>query len=49
MHSLKFALSTQESPTKSKGDVDGSLLKGVNKSKNQSLWAFDLENNEEAT
>lgn len=49
MKSLKFALSGEDSPSKGKGDVDGSLLKGVNKSKNQSMLAFDLDEDEPAT
>ena len=49
MNPLKFALSTKDGSSKSKSDVDGSLLKGVNKSKNQGLWAFDVDNDEAAT
>jgi hypothetical protein len=49
MNSLKSTLSTKESPTKSKSGVDGSLLKGVNKSKSQSLWALEFDHDEAAT
>ena len=49
MNPLKFALSTKDTSAKNKNDVDGSLLKGVNKSKSQGLWAFDVDNDEAAT
>lgn len=49
MNSLKFALSTKEPSTKDKADIDNSLLRGVNKSKNQSLWALDVDTNDEVT
>ena len=51
MNSLKFALSTQDSEPKQKDkrEVNGSLLKGVNKSKSQALWALDIDNNDRVT
>ena len=49
MNSLKAALSTKESSHRNKDDIDNSLLKGVNKSKNQSLWALDVDEDEAAT
>lgn len=49
MKSLKFALSTEESRKTDKGEIDGSLLRGVNKSKNQSMWAFDADDIEDGT
>ena len=52
MNSLKFALSTQDSESKqkeSKRDANGSLLKGVNKSKSEALWALDMDSNDRVT
>ena len=49
MNPLKFALSTHDTSLKQRPDVDGSLLKGVNTSKGQSLWAFDVDTDEAAT
>jgi hypothetical protein len=45
MKSLKSALSTQDHRGKGKeqDEANGSLLRGVNKSKSQSMWAFDVD------
>lgn len=43
MHSLKATLSGKDSPGKQTKAVNDSLLKGVNKSKNSTLWALDAD------
>lgn len=45
MNSLKKTLSTeaQRSTDRDKMGANESLLKGVNKSKSQSIWALDME------
>jgi hypothetical protein len=46
-----MALSTESRPSKDK-DKEGanaSLLKGVNKSKSQSMWALDMDNGDQVT
>ena len=49
MHSLKATLSGNDSPIKQTNDANGSLLKGVNKSKNSTMWAFEADMDEAAT
>lgn len=51
MNSLKFALSTDErSPRgREKMEVNGSLLKGVNRSKAEGVWALDVDSNDKVT
>lgn len=45
MNSLKKALSTegQKASDRDKGGANESLLKGVNKSKSQGIWALDMD------
>lgn len=45
MNSLKKALSTegQKTTDRDKVGANESLLKGVNKSKSQSIWALDMD------
>jgi hypothetical protein len=51
MNSLKLALSTdQRSPNaRDKAEVNGSLLKGVNRSKAEGLWSLDVDSNDRVT
>jgi len=49
MHSLKATLSGIDSPTKHTNDPNKSLLKGINKSKNSTMWALDADVDEAAT
>jgi hypothetical protein len=49
MHSLKATLSGKDSPSKQANEVNGSLLKGVNKSKNSTMWALDADGDDAAT
>lgn len=48
MKSLKSTLCTQEQNPrgKEKEETNGSLLRGVNKSKSHTMWAFDVEKDE---
>jgi hypothetical protein len=43
MKSLKSTLCVAERGGKERDDGETSLLRGVNKSKSQSMWAFDVE------
>lgn len=51
MNSLKMALSTDDrSPaTTEKPEVNGSLLRGVNRSKAEAVWALDVDSNDRVT
>lgn len=51
MNSLKLALSTEEGAAsgREKAEVNGSLLKGVNRSKAEAVWALDVDSNERAS
>jgi len=49
MNSLKFALSKDEAKPTNKEGINGSLLRGVNKSKAEGIWALDMDNNAELT
>jgi hypothetical protein len=42
MKSLKSTLCVADHSGKQRDDGDNSLLRGVNKSKSQSMWAFDV-------
>jgi hypothetical protein len=45
MNSLKFTVGKEDEGVSAvkKSHVNGSLLRGVNKSKSESIWALDIE------